>query len=103
MVKLNGTRIGEDFTILHKLLTQYNFTKCTTVGPDSALVRSDTGLFYQYVDVNPKYGWLLAHFLYEFYTFSNIWKIIMGFLKNYEFSEVKRILYSIYYTIKPCM
>ena len=48
-VKLNGTRIGEDFTILHKILTEFNFTKCTTVGPDAAVIRSGTGLFYQYV------------------------------------------------------
>ena len=48
-IYLNGTRIGKDFRILHKLLTQYNFTNFTFVGPDSGGVRSQHGLFSQSV------------------------------------------------------
>ena len=38
VVILNVTRIGRDFVILHNVLSQYNFTKFTFVGPDSANV-----------------------------------------------------------------
>ena len=48
-IYLNGTRIGKDFRILHKLLTQYIFTNFTFVGPDSGGVRSQHGLFSQSV------------------------------------------------------
>ena len=37
---LSGTQIGKDFTILHNLLYQYNFTNFTFVGPDPANVQS---------------------------------------------------------------
>ncbi len=33
---LNGTQIGKDFQVLHKLLTLYNFTNYKFVGPDIA-------------------------------------------------------------------
>ena len=51
-VRLNGTRIGQDFVILHNLLSQYNFTKFTFVGPDSASVSLGASgqLFSEYVD-----------------------------------------------------
>ena len=38
VISLNGTRIGKDFVILHNVLSQYNFTNFTFVGPDSANV-----------------------------------------------------------------
>ncbi len=33
---LNGTQIGKDFQVLHKLLSLYNFTNYKLVGPDIA-------------------------------------------------------------------
>ena len=51
-IYLNGTRIGKDFRILHKLLTQYNFTNFTFVGPDSGGVRSQHGLFSESVSLS---------------------------------------------------
>ena len=46
---LNGTRIGEDFRILHELLTQYKFTNFTFVGPDTGAVYSEHGVFSKWV------------------------------------------------------
>ena len=44
ILALNGSRIGEDFLILHNLLKRYNFTSCTFVGPDSANVDDTAGI-----------------------------------------------------------
>ena len=48
-IYLNGSRIGKDFRILHQLLIEYNFTNFTFVGPDSASVHSENGLFSESV------------------------------------------------------
>ena len=51
VVSLNGTRIGKDFALLHNALSQYNFSKFTFVGPDSANVftKAATDLFSECV------------------------------------------------------
>ena len=40
VASLNGSRIGIDLVILHNVISKYNFTKFTFVGPDSANVFS---------------------------------------------------------------